>query len=459
MQSASDPLYSPGLKIRQRGNGTPVYYWVAAQCSRKVATYPIKTVLLDDQTTDGGLARAEQCRLHHGELLQWLAEGDFRPLRFTGTVSSLFDHYELHPESPFHQVKYNSQRTYLQSITTLRRAVGSRILAKLTGLDFKRWYDELAKPAKADQRPMTNRAHKAMTMLRLALDWGIVLELPQCQRLDAIISKMRFRSPSPRTSFLTYAQAKTIIEIAHAGGRHSIALAQALQFDLTLRQKDVIGEWIPDRTQPSGYRWANGLTWNHISSDLVLRKITTKTGTEVAFDLRLYPLVMQELERIAPERRVGPLVVSEATGRPYRSARFAKLWRKFATAAGIPASILNMDSRAGGITEATDADAPLELVRHHATHKDVRMTARYSRQTLKKTSEVARIRAAAREQDKNTASERRQNGVSTSNEKKQEEQAHDARGPEESSSAIQAAARLPDREPSQLLLQGRYCGG
>jgi hypothetical protein len=29
-------------------------------------------------------------------------------------------------------------------------------------------------------------------------------------------------------------------------GWHSIALAQAIQFDCALRQKDVIGEWVPE---------------------------------------------------------------------------------------------------------------------------------------------------------------------------------------------------------------------
>jgi site-specific recombinase XerD len=38
-----------------------------------------------------------------------------------------------------------------------------------------------------------------------------------------------------------------------------------------------------------------------------------------------------------------------------------------------------MDSRAGAISEATDAGADLEHVRHAATHSNISMTQRYSR--------------------------------------------------------------------------------
>jgi hypothetical protein len=72
-----------------------------------------------------------------------------------------------------------------------------------------------------------------------------------------------------------------------------LALAQALRFEPTLRQKDVIGEWFPSR---NGRRWANGLVWNHIDSDMVLCRRTTRTGAEVEFDPTAYPLVIAELE-------------------------------------------------------------------------------------------------------------------------------------------------------------------
>lgn len=65
----------------------------------------------------------------------------------------------------------------------------------------------------------------------------------------------------------------------------SIAIAQALQFELTLRQIDVIGIWEPlDVTGEhtgiinKGQRWTGGVTWSHIDSHGILSKVTTKTG-------------------------------------------------------------------------------------------------------------------------------------------------------------------------------------
>ena len=37
-----------------------------------------------------------------------------------------------------------------------------------------------------------------------------------------------------------------IVEKAHEMRRDSIALAQAIQFETGLSQKDVIGEWVPE---------------------------------------------------------------------------------------------------------------------------------------------------------------------------------------------------------------------
>jgi len=53
-----------------------------------------------------------------------------------------------------------------------------------------------------------------------------------------------------------------------------------------------------------------------------------------------------------------------------------------------------MDTRAGAISEATDAGAPLEKVRKAATHSNISMTQRYSRGDEQATAEVIRIRTA-----------------------------------------------------------------
>lgn len=58
---------APGLKARRRADGRIVWYWVAAQCSRKAGPYPLKTVRLADQSPDGEAARIAQCQHLHME--------------------------------------------------------------------------------------------------------------------------------------------------------------------------------------------------------------------------------------------------------------------------------------------------------------------------------------------------------------------------------------------------------
>lgn len=404
------PLTSeaPGLKPRRRADGSVVWYWIAANCSRKAKNYPLKTVRLADQSPSGEAARASQCQQLHMELQLWLNDMDphreFDKAGFDGTVSALIRYYRDHPHSPYRGLKYNTQIIYDQHLDILRDVVGKRRLGSLTGVDFLAWYKNFSLD-EAGKEKLISRAHKLMNMFRIAVSWGVVLELPQCGRLRQILSEMKFAKPPARNVVLTYDHAVAIIEQAHKMGRPSIALAQALQFEFTMRQKDVVGEWLPKGEEGSGAimangrRWANGLLWNHIGADGILRKVTTKTGAEAVFEVSRYPLVVQELARWNGVK-VGPMIVDEKTGIPYQAQRFVKRWREVADAAGVPREVKNMDSRAGGITEATDAGASLEVVRHHATHRDIRTTTRYSRSTLTKTQAVADIRTASRKPKK-----------------------------------------------------------
>lgn len=406
MPSSDTP--APGLKTRKRANGSFVFYWVAAQCSRHTEGYSQRTVRLKNQAPGGKDERAAQCQQLYMDLQQWLSgqtpEQEFKRADFDGSVSALIRFYRDHPQSPYRKLKYNTQKIYDQHLNILRDVVGKRRLATLTGVDFLAWYDKFAADGKGELT-LVSTAHKLMNMFRITVSWGVVLELPHATRVRDILSEMRFAKPEARKTFLSYDQAVAVIEKAHEMGMPSIALAQALQFELTMRQKDVIGEYLPKGTPAdsdivyNGQRWVNGLLWEHLGEDGVLRKKTSKTGAEAVFELARYPLVVQEIARWRGSK-TGPMIIDERSGLPYRNERFSKRWREIATKAGVPADVYNMDSRAGGVTEATDAGAPLEMVRHHATHSDARTTARYSRQTLAKTQAVADIRTAARNRSK-----------------------------------------------------------
>jgi len=207
--------------------------------------------------------------------------------------------------------------------------------------------------------------------------------------------------------------AEAIRALAPSIGRRSLGLAQAFQFDLMLRQKDVIGEWIPvsepglsdviDRND----KWLRGLRWEEIDKNLILRHTTSKRQKDIDPDLNLAPMVMSELRFMAGVSQdallrrdllpaSGPVVVNEFNGLPWRSSEFRRSWRELANAAGVPKNVRNMDSRAGAISEATDAGAELEHVRHAATHSDIAMTQRYSRGSQDKVRNVMKLRAKHR---------------------------------------------------------------
>jgi hypothetical protein len=221
-----------------------------------------------------------------------------------------------------------------------------------------------------------------------------------------MLSKMRFAMPQPRTERLTAEQAIAIRAKAHELGRPSIALAQAFQFELMLRQKDVIGEWVPlaepgvtDLTA-DGLKWLRGIRWEEIDQNMVLRHVTSKRQKEIVVSLRNAQMVMEEIGRLAEVPASGPIIVSEWDKLPWTSPEFRRWWRICADAAGVPKKVRNMDSRAGGISEATDAGADLELVRHAATHSNISMTQRYSRGAEEKIATVQMKRAEHRNKPK-----------------------------------------------------------
>lgn len=229
----------------------------------------------------------------------------------------------------------------------------------------------------------------------------------EAKRLAAILEKARFETPKPRKVFVTYGQAEAIIAKAHELGAHSIAFGQALQFDGMFRQSNVTGQWEPVEGDGgggimlNGRRWTDGLTWSHIDAEGLSVFDTSKTGRRVEIDTALCPLIKAEIEKVPVSKRVGPLILDERAGRPYAEKEYGKRSRAIATAAGVPETVWNRDSRAGGITEGRDAGAAVEDVSKQAAHSDPRVTSRiYHRGELEAARRVAAKRSALRESRK-----------------------------------------------------------
>jgi hypothetical protein len=394
---------SPGHKLRRNRDGTLRHYW-AARHDLVAAGYRPATVRLhyDGATPEGRVLIDAACRRLQAEMLAWSASrGDGRR-RFDGTIAALVRAYQRDQASPYADLKWNTRRTYDQVLGVIEKAFGKRALAALTIGDFRRWYAEAKRPTEGGVERV-RKAHGIVAMLRRLFAYGVMAELPECGRLNAILAEARFKQPKRRRVRMELDQAEAIVKTALDVGRISLALGTALQFETAMRQRDVIGEWEPIAAGElatgivlGGRRWVNGLLWSDISAELRLYKETTKTGAIVAHDLRMAPLVMSVLEYMPAERRIGPVIVDELAGRPYAEHAYAREWRTIATAAGVPRSVWNMDARAGAITEAEDAGADLDTIRGAVGHSQVATTARYSRGAIGKSRAVARLRTAHR---------------------------------------------------------------
>jgi hypothetical protein len=301
---------APGLEWKTQGK-IRVPRWRARKNAVKLGYRP--SVIRLDIDPDEHIAIAQRCREEWAKMEAWL-RAEHRPVAiFDGTLGSLIDIYASDPESPYRELKYSTQQAYDDDLKILKNTVGARRLDKLIGEDFLRWYRKLREPKIKGGPQRIRRAHGVMTMLRIVLGYGIVVGIPNCKRLKEILSEMRFKTAPPRKEVLTYDQAVAFIAKAHELGQPELALGQALQFEGTLRQIDIIGEWLPDPERPSGLRWANGLLWQDIK-EYVLQKGTTKTGAEAAIDFNEYPLALAELRRVPSGERVGPVMLGGASG-------------------------------------------------------------------------------------------------------------------------------------------------
>jgi hypothetical protein len=271
-----------------------------------------------------------------------------------GTVASLIANYKVHKDSGYLKTKYRTRINYDSLLRRIEEDRGHEKLADLTPADIQRFYKEWLPRGEAI-------AGSLVRMLRMLLGFGAtVLGDPDCGRLSVpfVLRKMQFKALKRRSERLTEQQANQIRAKAHEMGMPSIALAQALQFELGLGQKDVIGEWVPLSEpgssdvidQEHGLKWLRGIRRQEIDPNSILRH--RERGT---INLRKTRMVMEELEMLPPSASPA-LIVCERTALPWRAHNFRLKWREIADACGIPPTVFNMDSRPRRTDESPETE-------------------------------------------------------------------------------------------------------
>ena len=274
--------------------------------------------------------------------------GDVSQIEFNGTVAGLAKCYLTDKRSPFQQLRHSVRNNYEGSINRIVTDMGNERVGDLNSRRILEYYENWSAGGKVAM------GHGLAGKLRLLSGYGTtVLNNDACIRLSGILHKMRFKLPKARTERMTIEHVNAVRYAAHEMGWHSIALAQAFQFDLDILQKDVIGEWVPI-TEPGfsdvswgNEKWIRGLRWSEIDQSMVLRHPTiNRVGApkEIVFDLKQSSMVLEEIAFLGEHRADGPVIICEATGRPYSTAEFRRKWRLVADKAGLPKNVRNSDS-------------------------------------------------------------------------------------------------------------------
>ncbi|WP_024516771.1 tyrosine-type recombinase/integrase [Bradyrhizobium sp. Tv2a-2] len=417
---------APGHRWQSRADGRRwVCVWIArtdiAKDGYKPKTHrvwpPVSTpdAELDDAAT---LYIQSECQRLQDEMHAWnKGKNEKSGNRFDGTIDSLINCYKSDPDSDYQKIRYRSTKTYNSHLGQISKTVGKRRLQEVKARDLKRWFEKWS--ADGEHIP---RASGRMTMLRMILGFGAaILEDEDCQRVRGILEILRFEQGKRRKSIITAEQVIAFCKAAREAGAPSMALAERLKYELIVRPKDVIGEWLPMSepgmsaiTRSDGHKWLYGFDWREVDEHFNLvhriskslrgkRAIATPdAGKTKTYKLHLYPGVIEELALMAGVSHVnlrrdmfpaaGPMVVCEDTGLPYPDSSYRKDWRKLATAAGIPTKVQSRDARAGGGTHAKRLGAKPEDIQQAMGHSNVETTWIYLRDDDETTAEIAALR-------------------------------------------------------------------
>ena len=169
-------------------------------------------------------------------------------------------------------------------------------------------------------------------MLRTILRFGFALGYPDCANLVERLKMVRFENAGAREQEMTAAQAMAFIRVALSRGDargRNMAIGVAAQFELALRQKNIIGEWGPARanmvgaTYDGAEMWTGPFRWENIPG-WRLRFKTSKNRARAEFSLDDYPMLFPLLQAVPHADRNGAIVKGEY-GLPIRELKLMLL--------------------------------------------------------------------------------------------------------------------------------------
>jgi hypothetical protein len=405
---------APGLVWRTRKKTEWAATW-QARTDLVAKGYSPKSVTLwsgKEPTLIEAAHIATQCQQFQTEMLMWSRGVELPVHALKDTLRSLILCYRTDKDSPYQKNRFHVRQSRDSMLRRIGVRYGDELLSDIKWRTLLGWHREWSQDGKHAPSGL-----QFVGQLRALFSFGSLLENPDCERLSGVMHKMRFTGTEARGKKVTAEYAVLIRAAAREHfGWPSLALAQAFQFECTLRQKDVIGEMVP-LSEPGisevivrGQKWLRGIVWQEIDENLILRHVTSKKQKLITVDLRLAPMVIEELALMAGVSPAdltrdmlpvsGPIVICDTNGLPWTGNEYRRKWRKVARHCGIPDDVWNMDTRSGAISEADMAGAPGEWVQQAATHSSIEQTRDYTRNQAEATAKVMKLRVEGRNRPK-----------------------------------------------------------
>jgi integrase len=284
-----------------------------------------------------------------------------------GTVAWTIAEYQRSQE--WLKLADNTKRGYRQCLVEIEKWAGEEGVSTITRKAAKQW-----------QRAIEARAPAfAAAIIRVL---RVVLHFAKGEGYEvADLGKMKLHTAGGNSEPWEDHEISAYLDEARHGGRQSMALAMMLGVCLGQREGDIIK-----------------MAWNQlVAGEIVLTQ--HKTGKTLA--VPALPELVAEMKRTAVKSPT--MVISEATGRPYKVDNFRHVHRDICRAAGIPDKRQFMHLRHTAATRLGEAGCADDLIRAVTGHKDRGTVGRY----VKPNSTMARAAIATLIRNRNgTATEK-----------------------------------------------------
>lgn len=225
---------------------------------------------------------------------------------------------------------------YGRMFTEWWREHGALPLQEIRPSHLQRWYDAIAE----------EHVHNALYLRRFLSRLFTFAQKTEAVTPGFNPAKLIEADPAPppRSAVWSQADLAKFMAAADAEGRHSLALAALLSFDLCQRQGDVLS-----------LSWEQ---WDGIRFDIVQRKTRKRVWP---------PASPRLLERLTPQP-AGPVVVCESTGRAWHPDVFRHAFATMIRSAGLPALCYG-DLRRSGMVALGDRNCTIVQIVAMSGHK------------------------------------------------------------------------------------------